>query len=147
MHYGIPYTSGYDIVISNAYGKANESAIALSFLVMLLKPGGQGTGVLIADCPEGQVPHYVFRAWGSEYGGRHYTPRKKGFISPFMKRLVVLNPSPDKTFLDLLCHNDDAEVVKTWPEVLAKLQEQYPGEAKVAVVPDGTIQYLMPPVK
>jgi hypothetical protein len=117
-HYGIPFTSGYDIAVCNAYGKANESAIALLFALMLLKPGAQGTGVLISDCPEGQVPHYVMRAWGSDYGGRHYTPKGKGFIPLVMKRLIVLNPTPDRTGLDLVCHVDDATIVKTWPEVL-----------------------------
>lgn len=144
-HYGIPYTSGYDIVVSNAYGKANEAAIALSFPVMLLKPGGKGTGVLICDSPEGQVPHYVFRAWGSLYGGRHFTPRNKGFISLLMKRLVVLNPNPDRTFLDLVCHEDEAVVVKTWDDALKLLEEEYPLGARVAVVPDGTVQYLKAP--
>jgi len=144
-HYGIPYTAGYDIVVSNAYGKANEAAIALSFPVMLLKPGGQGIGVLVCDCPEGQVPHYVFRAWGTDYGGRHYTPRAKGFIPLLMKRLVVFNPSPDRTFLDLVSHYDDAVVVKAWDEVLSVLEKEFPGGARVAVVPDGTVQYLKPP--
>lgn len=66
-------------MISNAYGKANESAIALSFLVMLLKAGAQGTGVLIADGPEGQVPHDVFTAWGSDYGGRYRPGQEEAF--------------------------------------------------------------------
>lgn len=145
-HYGIPYAKGYDIVVSNAYGKANEAAIALSFPVMLLEPGGKGIGVIICDSPEGQVPHYVFRAFGSGYGGRHYTPRAPGFIPLLMKRLVVLNPQPDKTFLDLVCNEADAVVVKTWPQALERLEEEYPGGAKVAVVVDGTVQYLMRPV-
>jgi nickel-dependent lactate racemase len=145
VHYGIPFTSGYDIVVSNSYGKANESAIALSFIVLLLKPGSQGTGVLISDCPEGQAPHYVFRSWGTDYGGRHFSPRGKDFIPLLMKRLIVLNPSPDRTSLDQICHNDDAMVVKTWPEVLAQLEGEYPGDARVAVVPDGTIQHLKQP--
>lgn len=55
-HYGIPFASGYDIAVCNAYGKANESAIAMMLAFMLLKPEAQGTGVLISDCPEGQVP-------------------------------------------------------------------------------------------
>jgi hypothetical protein len=62
-----------------------------------------------------------------------------------MKRLIVLNPAPDRTFLDLVCDNGDAEVVKTWPEVLAMLEKEYPSDARVAVVPDGTVQYLMQP--
>jgi lactate racemase len=144
-HYGIPFSSGYDIVVCNAYGKANESAIALLLSLITMKPGGSSTAVLISDSPEGQVPHYVMRAWGSNYGGRHYTNREPGFIPLFMKKLVVLNPSPDRTSLDLICHNDDAVVARTWEEVLAVLEGDYPGEARVAVVQDGTMQYMRKP--
>lgn len=144
-HYGIPHSSGYDIVVCNAYGKANESAIALLIALTAMKPGGASTAVLISDAPEGQVPHYVMRAWGSDYGGRHYAPRGPGFIPLLMKKLVVLNPAPDRTSLDLICHNDDAEVVKTWDEALALLEKDYPAEAMVGVVQDGTMQYMKAP--
>ena len=144
-HYGIPFSGGYDIVVSNAYGKANESAIALLLALMTLKPGGQGTAVLISDAPEGQVPHYVMRSWGSDYGGRHFSPKTPGFIPLLMKRLVVLNPHPDRTCLDLVCHIDDAVIVKTWDEALAILEQDYPDAAKVAVIQDGTMQYMKPP--
>ena len=144
-HYGIPYSAGYDIVISNSYGKANESAIAMMFPMMMLKPGRQGTVVFISDCPEGQVPHYAFRSWGSDYGGRQFTPPVKGFIRQLVKKLIVLNSTPDRTSLDLVCHNDEAVVVKTWLEVLNHLEQDYPGEAKVGIVPDGTMQYMKRP--
>ena len=146
VHYGVDYATGYDLAICNAYAKANESAIALFFSMMLLKPR-EGTAVLISDAPEGQVPHYVMRAWGSDYGGRHYTPRPKGFGQRLMKKLIVMAPYPDRTGLDLICHVDDAVIVKTWPEVLAILEKDFPGETKVAVVPDGTMQYMKPKEK
>jgi lactate racemase len=141
-HYGIPFSSGYDIVVSNAYGKANESAIAMLLALMTMKPNAQSTAVLISDAPEGQVPHYVMRSWGSLYGGRHFSPRSPGFVPLLMKKLIVLSPNPDRTSLDLICHQDDAVVVKTWPEVLSILDQDYPSEAKVAVIQDGTMQYL-----
>ena len=143
-HYGIPYTSGYDLVVANSYAKANESAIAALLGLMLIRPK-EGTMVLISDAPEGQVPHYVMRAWGSDYGGRHYQPKPKGFVSRLMKKLIVMAPYPDRTNLDLICHPDDAITVKTWPQVLAILEKDFPGQVKVAVVPDGTMQYLKPP--
>lgn len=143
-HYGIPFTDGYDIAVSNAYGKANEAAIATIIATMILRPR-TGIAVLISDCPEGQVPHYVMRSWGNNYGGRHYVPREKGFIEAHMKRLIILNPYPDRTGLDLICHADEGTIVKTWPEVLALLNEDYPGYAKVAVIQDGTMQYLKKP--
>jgi len=146
-HYGIPHATGYDIAVCNAYGKANESAISLLLSLMALKPGGSGTAVLIADAPEGQVPHYVMRAWGTDYGGRHFEPKiaGQGFLRAVMKRLIIMAPFPDRTMLDLVCHIDDATVVKTWPEVLALLEGEYPGEARVAVIQDGTVQYMKPP--
>ena len=143
-HYGIPYTAGYDLVVANSYAKANESAIAALLGLMLIRPK-EGTLVLISDAPEGQVPHYVMRAWGSDYGGRHYQPKPKGYISRLMKKLIVLAPNPDRTSLDLICHPDDAILVKTWPEVLAILEKDFPHQARVAVVPDGTMQYLKSP--
>ena len=143
-HYGVPFSTGYDIAVCNSYGKANESAISMLPAFMILKPK-VGTVVLISDCPEGQVPHYVMRAWGTDYGGRHYTPRVKGFVPAVMKRLIVLNPYPDRTGLDLICHADEGTLLKTWQEVLALLEQDYPEGAKVGIVQDGTMQYLKKP--
>ena len=140
-HYGIPPAGGYDLAICNAYAKANESVIALFFSLLLLK-SPEGTAVLISDAPEGQIPHYVMRAWGSDYGGRHYTPQPKGFLRRKMRKLIVLAPYPDRMGLDLLCHADDALFVKTWPEVLAILEKDFPNKAKAAVVQDGTMMYM-----
>ncbi len=142
-HYGIPHSTGYDLTICNAYAKANESAIALIFALTLLKPQ-EGVAVLISDAPEGQVPHYVVRVWGSDYGGRHYSPRPRGFAQRLMKKLIVMAPYPDRTSLDLICHVDDALIVKTWPEVLALIEKEFPGGAKVAVVQDGTMMHMQP---
>jgi nickel-dependent lactate racemase len=143
-HYSVPFTGGYDLVISNAYAKANESAIALLFALMVVKPS-TGVVVLISEAPEGQVPHYVFRAWGSDYGGRQFTSKPKGFAQGLLKKLIVLTPYPDRTSLDIICHADDALFVKSWPECLALLEKEFPDKAKVAVVQDGTMQYLKMP--
>jgi len=53
-HYGIPLSSGYDIVVCNAYGKVTESAIALMLSLQTIKSDRTGTAVLISDAPEGQ---------------------------------------------------------------------------------------------
>jgi nickel-dependent lactate racemase len=144
-HYGIPYATGYNIVVCNAYGKANESAISSYFARMTLKSSAVGTAVLILDAPEGQVPHYVFRSWGSDYGGRHYSPKDKGSIGLWhMKKLIALSPYPDRTSFDWFCHADDATIVKTWSEALAILERDYPEQARAAIIQDGTMQYMKP---
>jgi nickel-dependent lactate racemase len=64
-HYGTPQATGYDVVVANAYAKANESAIAALLGLMMIRPK-EGTMVLISDAPEGQVPHYVMDRVGSD---------------------------------------------------------------------------------
>jgi len=143
-HYGIPHATGYDIAILNTYGKANEAAIALLFAPLTLG-GGAGTAVLIADAPEGQVPHYVWGPWGPQHGGRHFHPRPAGFARALANHVIVLTPHPDPASLQWFCHATDATVVKTWPEALSVLEQEYPGAARVAVVQDGTMQYMKRP--
>jgi hypothetical protein len=53
-------------------------------------------------------------------------------------------PYPDRTILNLVCHNDDAVMLKTWEEVIKVLDELYPGKAWVAVIQESTMQYLLP---
>jgi hypothetical protein len=43
-----------------------------------------------------------------------------------------------------VCQVDDATIVKTWNEVISILETDYPKEAKVAVIQDGTMQYMRP---
>jgi nickel-dependent lactate racemase len=142
-HYGLPYATGYDIVVCNAYGKASESAISRHFARLTLKPGAVGTAVLISDAPEGQVPHYTFGSWGTDYGGRHYSQKEKGTLDKWnIKKLIVFSPYPDRTSLDWFCRFEDATIIKTWSDVLATLERDYPGEARVAIIQDGTMQYM-----
>jgi hypothetical protein len=58
------------------------------------------------------------------------------------KKLIVFSPYPGRNGLGLLCHIDDATIVKTWSETLAALEKDYPGKAKVSVIQDGTMQYM-----
>jgi len=140
-HYGAPFASGYDLVICNGYAKANESVIALGLGLQLIQIG-KGTAVLICDAPEGQVPHYVMRSWGSDYGGRHYRYRDPGFVPRFLKKLIVMAPQPDRASLDMICNRNDGIFVKSWPEVLEILEKDFPGNARVAILQDGTMQYI-----
>ena len=61
-----------------------------------------------------------------------------------MKKLIVLNPYPDRTS-SISSAVDDAVIVKTWEEVLRVLEQDHPGGAKVAVIQDGTMQYMKMP--
>ena len=73
------------------------------------------------------------------------SPRPRGLEQKMMKKLIVMAPYPDRTSLDLICHVDDALIVKTWPEVLALIEKEFPRGAKVAVVQDGTMMHIQAP--
>ena len=68
-HYATdPKAAGKDLVISNAFVKANEMTIAARLGMAALK-NSSGTVVVIAKSPEGQVVHYLLGRYGCNYGG------------------------------------------------------------------------------
>jgi len=128
-----------DIVVLNTYCKASEAVLAIPLLGGLLGEG-QGDLVLIANAPEGQVPHYLVRSFGKKLGGRLWNapPGPLHNINTF----IVFTPYIDIAGADWLASPDSIVWAKTWPEVLERLIEAYGKSAKVAVVPDATMQYF-----
>ena len=58
-------------MIANAFTKPNEMPIAVLVGALGLE-GFNGTVVIIANAPEGQVVHYLLGRFGQDYGGRQY---------------------------------------------------------------------------
>lgn len=128
-----------DIVVLNTYCKANEAVLAIPLLGGLLR-GKQGDLVLIANAPEGQVPHYLVRSFGKNLGGRLWS-RPTGPLQD-INRFIVLTPYIDMAGADWLAPPEYIVWARTWTEVLEKLTEAYGKKARVAVVPDATLQYF-----
>jgi nickel-dependent lactate racemase len=137
--YATPSEGGFDVVVLNAYSKANEASIVLQSSLNLLREEG-GDVVLICNTPEGQICHYTGRSFGKERGGRLWGLRKT--LPPRVKRMITVGPGIDRAGLDWIGPADAVIRVKRWPEAL-KLLEGWHGEgARVGVVPDATIQYF-----
>jgi len=130
--------SGADIAVSNAFAKANEAGISILAAMRSIKLPG-GTIVLIMNAPEGQITHYLLRSFGKTYGGRQYVQRT---IPPSAFKVIVLNPLKDLTCVDWFGDAQSVTWAKNWDEVMEELRASYPDGAKVAVYPDGTMQYL-----
>lgn len=137
-HYATKAIPGVEVVVVNNYSKGNEAFVGLLVGVPMLMEKG-GDLVLIVDCAAGQVVHYLLGSFGKGTRGRLFSPIN--FQLPWLKRLVVLSPQFEKSFTDWLAI-PDAVWVKTWPEVMDVLEQDFPGGARAAVVPDGTIQCL-----
>jgi len=137
-HYATKPVSDADVVVVNAYSKGSEAIVGLIIGIQMLMAKG-GDLVLIVDCPAGQVVHYLLGSFGAEARGRLFSA--VNFRLPWLKRFVVLSPQFERSTIDWLAI-PDAIWTKSWLEVIDILKQDFPGVARVAVVPDGTIQYL-----
>lgn len=124
-----------DVVFVNANAKYNEALIAVRIGAMDLKPGGDL--VLINHCPMGQVVHYLYSAFGSDYGGRCWTPWEKRAKSG-IGRIIYYTPYPDPISKYSLNEPEKVFFAKTWEEVMALLSGRGPGTS-ASIIPDGTI--------
>lgn len=128
-----------DIVVANAYGKANEGQLVTDIGSKLLKKEG-GDEVIICNIPEGQICHYLERSFGKSIGGRLWEPRTR--LPPRTKRMIVLGPYVDRAGLDWIGPPELITLVSSWAEILDMLKMSYGDNARVAVIPDATIQYF-----
>ena len=134
-HYRTPVLSEADVVVSNAYSKASEAAIA-SWPVVTLKEGGDF--VLIVNAPTGQVTHYVHGRWGTKVFGDLYLAPPN--ILNRVGRIILLSEHHERQPWLELVPPEKTVKVKTWKEVIEELKNKHKHEAKVAVYPDATIQ-------
>jgi nickel-dependent lactate racemase len=142
--YGTTSEGEFDILVLNAYCKANEAAIALNGTTMLLKGEG-GTVILICNTPEGQICHYTARSFGKTRGGRLWGPRRD--FPQRVRRLIAVGPNFDRTSFDMIGPVDAAIRVNRWDEALSMLKGEYGRGTRVGVIPDATIQYFPHPIQ
>jgi hypothetical protein len=73
-------------------------------------------------------------------GGRSFKPKTE--LPLRTKKLTVLQPYPDYTGGDWLAPYDQINWTRDWEQTISQLKADYGDKAKVAVIPDGTIQYF-----
>lgn len=135
-HYRAQIPQSPDVVISNAYSKANEATIGI-WPSVVMKEGG--TLVLIYNIPTGQVPHYVVGRWGvNRIGGNRWLPTSN--ILDRVGKIVILSKYQDKQPWLEMTPPEKTIKLKTWEETLEELKNTHEGKPKVAVFPDSTIQ-------
>lgn len=131
-----PRPRNKDIVIANAFTKANEMGLALLAGVYALE-NLTGTTVVFANAPAGQITHYLRRSFGRNYGGPLYPTA----TIPDSIRVILVNPCMDRTSTDWFANPEVFTQVKNWNSALAILRKTCSSKARVAVVPSATMQY------
>jgi nickel-dependent lactate racemase len=137
-HYATKPVSGAQVVVVNTYSKGSEAIVGLIIGIQILMEKG-GDLVLIMDCPAGQVVHYLLGSFGVEARGRLFSA--VNFRLPWLKKMLVLSPQFESSMADWLAIPGTIWV-KSWAEIMNILKKDFPDGARVAVVPDGTVQYL-----
>ena len=138
-HYKTEKPEKAQVIVSNANAKVNEATIAGANARLVLGEE-EGTIVLISNNPYGEVQHYMYRKFGDGLNSRRYRPRP---LPPNIKKFIVLMPLPDRASMDWIAPVESVTWAKTWDEVLAVLETDYPEGARAGVIPDGTIQYFV----
>jgi lactate racemase len=136
--YATQSKGGFDVLVLNAYSKANEASVTFHASRLLKEEGGDV--VLVCNMPEGQICHYTARSFGKQRGGRLWGPRRT--LPPQVRRLIAVGPTISRTCLDMLGPADDVLRVKRWSQAVEFINKWHQGVPKVGIVPDASIQYF-----
>jgi len=137
-HYLGPNPDNPDVVVANCNAKVNETVIGTTLAESLL-PSSGGTLVMITNNPGGEVCHYLRRRFGNHIAGRLW---KAPSLSPKVKRFILLMPYKNKASIDWFASPESITWAKNWDDVRAVLETDYPDGAKVAIIPDATMQFF-----
>jgi lactate racemase len=141
-HYRTNRLGAQDVVIANAYAKANEAAMglgaAMPFLDMTAKNGN--SIVIIGNAPEGQIAHYLLGRWGKRTSPKLTNPSQTS-LPPGLKQIIFYTEYPH---LGSSSWNDEAPVIylSRWEDVLKTLQKVHGPDTRVGIIPDATNQYF-----
>jgi lactate racemase len=131
-----PRPQNRELVIANAFAKANEMPIAVGVGTLALADL-KGTLVVIANSPEGQVVHYLLGRFGRHYGGRQHPVAtiREGVD------LIVQAPIRDKTFCDWFSNPEVVTWTRDWAGTMEILSRRFRAGTRAAVIPNATMQY------
>jgi len=135
-HYLTPRAEGKDIVIANTFAKVNETLIGLGIAYPAVNTVG-GDVVLIANCPEGQITHYLGGPFGKTTWAKQH---RRSELPQHVNNLIIYNeyPHPGSSFLE---KNNKILYLDRWDKLLQVLQKSHGTDTKVAVYPNAEIQY------
>jgi nickel-dependent lactate racemase len=136
-HYFTPPVHDKDIVITNAFIKANEANICLNIAYPAIGSKG-GDIVLVANEPTGQVIHYLLGAWGCETCGPEY---KMKIVPQKVNKIIIYTKYHDLASRAVFPVSEKVIFLHNWSEVLRVLEADYPSSANVAVFPYAEMQY------
>ncbi len=124
-----------DIVVANTYVRANEAQLGLWPAYSSVKE--EGSIVLIANAPDGEIPHWIFGQHGKRMGARLWSPERRPLQRG--RRLIIYSQYKERSYDMRLGLPEQTVWVREWDEVIEILRAHHGDRARVAVLPDATM--------
>ena len=127
-----------DVVVANSYPDECQTNRATWVVPSSLKEGGDV--VLISHSYDGQCLHQYAGRFGTDYGGRGYTPRRIAGNLGKANRTIVFAPNLSWNDREMIGPPDKVDWHRTWDEVLADLERRHGPGTRVALYPYAPLQ-------
>jgi lactate racemase len=142
VHYRVPRPAPKDIIIANSYAKANEAGIGVGVALPLANKAGRNGAsiVIIANAPEGQLPHYLLGHWGKRTAGALTMPAPAEYPA-YINQIICYSEYP---YPGSCCCGEGPRIkyLSNWDEVIRALQKFHGDGTTVGIIADATNQYF-----
>ena len=132
-----------DVVVANSYPDEFQLGRATWCIPGSLREGGDV--VLLTHSHEGQNLHQLSGRFGTDYGGRRYTPAGVNRNKEKAAKIIVVAPHLSKYDRNMIGPQEKVTWCKTWAEALTELTSRHGPGTKVGVYPYAPLQ--MPPTE
>lgn len=123
-----------DVVVANTYMRANEAFIGMWPAYCSVKE--EGSIVLIANDPDGEINHWIFGRHGKNMGARLWNPKRRPLHRG--RRLIIYSPYKKRSYDLRLGLPEQTTWLTDWAEVIEVLKTEHGPGTRVAVLPDAT---------
>ena len=122
-----------DVAVVGSYMRENEPYLGMWPAACSVKQGG--TIVMVNDCPDGDINHWLFNRHGKTVGASLWTPEPRAL--PNGADLIIYGKYPLQSFI-MRYEKEHVQWIKQWDEVIEELKNRHSEDPSVAVIPDGT---------
>ncbi|MFH0850152.1 MAG: hypothetical protein V1924_04335, partial [Candidatus Bathyarchaeota archaeon] len=91
--------------------------------------------VMVNDCPDGDINHWLFNRHGKTIGASLWNPKPQRLSK--VRHMIIYGEYPLKSFM-MRYDPEQVTWIKRWDEVVEELRNHHKAGSKVAVIPDGT---------
>ncbi|MFC1860595.1 lactate racemase domain-containing protein [Chloroflexota bacterium] len=131
-----------DVIVLNSYPDEFQLSRSMGCVPGSLHEGGDV--VLLTHSHEGQVLHQMSGRFGTDYGGRTYTPARVYRYIEKASKIIIVAPHLSRYDRDMIGPQEKLTWCKTWAEALAELTSRHGADTRVGVYPYAPLQVPFP---